>query len=88
MQIGLGHLSKNRKLPIQILGSGTNVVLSKDIAGGVLKVSIPGKKIHGDEIIVGAGENWHQIVLWSLKNGLYGLENLSLITLLFCLVLQ
>ena len=70
---------KNRKLPIQILGSGTNVVLSKDIAGGVLKVSIPGKKIHGDKIIIGAGENWHQIVLWSLKNGLYGLENLSLI---------
>ncbi len=28
---------------------------------------------------VGAGENWHQFVLWSIDNNLGGIENLSLI---------
>ncbi len=36
---------------------------------------------HDDQVLieVGAGENWHQLVLWSLARGLSGLENLSLI---------
>ena len=69
----------SKKLPITILGSGTNVVLTKDIEGAVLKVSIPGKVINEEEVTIGAGENWHETVLWCLKNQLYGLENLSLI---------
>ena len=28
---------------------------------------------------VGAGENWHNFVLWTIKKGLSGLENMSLI---------
>ena len=68
-----------KKLPITVLGSGTNVVFTRDIEGAVLKVSIPGKKINQEFVTIGAGENWHETVLWSLKNQLYGLENLSLI---------
>ena len=68
-----------KKLSITVLGSGTNVVFTKDIEGAVLKVSIPGKKINKELVTIGAGENWHETVLWSLKNQLYGLENLSLI---------
>ena len=68
-----------KKLPIKILGSGTNVILTKDIDGAVLKVSIPGREINGERITLGAGENWHEIVLHTLKHSLFGLENLSLI---------
>ena len=64
-----------KSLPISILGEGTNVVFTKDIKGGVIKISIPGKGLKGDEIIVGAGENWHRTVLWTLENSLFGLEN-------------
>tara|TARA_B100001013_G_scaffold344234_1_gene274150 strand:- start:1078 stop:2085 length:1008 start_codon:yes stop_codon:yes gene_type:complete len=67
------------KLPIKILGSGTNVMLTKNIDGAVLKVSILGKEINGEKITLGAGENWHETVLYTLKNSLFGLENLSLI---------
>ena len=68
-----------KSLPISILGEGTNVVFTKDVKGGVIKISIPGKDLKEDEIIIGAGENWHQTVLWALENSLFGLENLTLI---------
>ena len=68
-----------KRLPITILGSGTNVIFTKNIEGAVLKISIPGREINREKVTVGAGENWHEIVLWTLKNNLFGLENLSLI---------
>ena len=54
-------------------------MLTKNIDGAVLKVSILGKEINGEKITLGAGENWHETVLYTLKNSLFGLENLSLI---------
>ena len=52
--------------------------------GTVFLNRIAGKEIlevKDEQVLVevGAGENWHQLVLWSLKHNLYGLENLSLI---------
>ena len=69
----------NKNIPLTLLGEGTNIVLTRDIKGGVLKVSIPGKTINRNEVDLGAGENWNEAVLWSLENQLFGLENLSLI---------
>ncbi len=67
-----------------ILGAGTNVVFSNDISSRVIRVCSRG--IHllgssGDEIYIRAyaGENWHEFVLWTIKNKCYGLENLALI---------
>jgi len=73
---------KNEKL--LILGGGSNLLFSKDYDGIILKNSISGiKKISEDEnsliVEVGAGENWHDFVLWSVEKNLSGIENLALI---------
>ncbi|HVB04504.1 MAG TPA: UDP-N-acetylmuramate dehydrogenase [Chitinophagaceae bacterium] len=67
-----------------ILGGGSNLLLTEDINGLVLKNDIKGiHKIREDALYVwikaGAGESWHDLVLFSLGQGLAGLENLSLI---------
>lgn len=70
--------------PRLILGGGSNVLFLKDYKGLIIQNSIKGieiiKEDHESTILrVGAGENWHQFVLWSIKNNLSGLENMSLI---------
>jgi len=67
-----------------ILGAGSNILFAGNVAGTVVLNRIPGKKIIEDsdnEVLIEAcaGENWHQLVLWSLDQGLSGIENLSLI---------
>ncbi len=70
--------------PKFILGGGSNVVLTRDIQAVVLKVEVMGRRLlaeTADEWIVeaGAGENWHEVVAWTLAQGWPGLENLALI---------
>ena len=70
--------------PKLILGGGSNLVLTRDVAAVVLKVEIPGRRLvaqRDDAFIVeaGAGENWHDFVAWTLQQGWPGLENLALI---------
>ncbi len=77
-------LKKNESNYKLVLGGGSNVCLTKNIEGLVLLNKIKGVEItHQDEekvtIAFGAGENWHEMVLWSIDNGFGGLENLSLI---------
>ncbi|WP_028786707.1 UDP-N-acetylmuramate dehydrogenase [Terrimonas ferruginea] len=77
-------LSKYPGLPLLILGGGSNVLLTKDFDGLVLKNDIRGiRKVSEDAEFVyvkaGAGENWHQFVLYTIEHGWGGLENLSLI---------
>ena len=67
-----------------ILGGGSNILLTKNISGLVLKNEIKGIKIieyHEDYVIVesGAGEVWHEFVLHCINFGWAGIENLSLI---------
>lgn len=67
-----------------ILGGGSNILLTRDVNGWVLKNEIKGiTEVHEDEafvyVKVGAGENWHQLVLYTLDRNWAGLENLSLI---------
>ncbi len=67
-----------------ILGGGSNVLLTKDFEGLVIHNGILGKElIHEDEdrvvVKIGAGEVWHESVLWTLENHWGGIENLSLI---------
>lgn len=74
----LGHAPKF------ILGGGSNVILTRDMPELVLKVEVMGLKLlreTADAYIVeaGAGERWHDLVAWTLDQGLGGLENMALI---------
>ncbi len=67
-----------------VLGGGSNLVLTRDLGGVVLRVAIAGRRLvqtRDDAWIVelGAGENWHDAVAWTLDQGWPGLENLALI---------
>ena len=69
---------------ILVLGGGSNILFTGDFDGWVLKNNILGKRIIKEDIWdtfveVGSGENWHEFVIWCLKNDLGGVENLALI---------
>jgi UDP-N-acetylmuramate dehydrogenase len=70
--------------PALVLGGGSNLVITGDIKGLVIKVDVPGQRLieatsNGWLVEAGAGENWHQFVAWTLAQGWPGLENLALI---------
>ncbi len=75
---------KYDRLPRLLLGGGSNILLTKDFQGIVVKINLKGisiEKQQGDWVYVKAmaGENWHRFVLWTLNQNYGGLENLSLI---------
>ena len=80
----IANYLKHHGAPALVLGGGSNLLLTKDVEGDVLKVDIHGREVVFEDdnhvqIRFGAGENWHEVVLWTLMQGLGGLENLSLI---------
>nr|WP_298169262.1 UDP-N-acetylmuramate dehydrogenase [uncultured Pseudomonas sp.] len=73
-----------RQLPLQVLGGGSNLLLTGDVDALVLRMASRGIRIlqdDGEQVLVEAeaGEPWHPFVLWTLQQGFAGLENLSLI---------
>jgi len=67
-----------------ILGGGSNVLFASDVPGTVFLNRLGGRSIVRKDstygwVDAGAGENWHELVRWTLENKLSGLENLSLI---------
>lgn len=72
------------KLPLLILGGGSNILFTRPVDAFVLRNDIKGYEVvsEDDETIlikVGAGEVWHTFVRYCVENGWAGLENLSLI---------
>jgi len=76
--------AKQNHWPVFVLGGGTNLVLTQNIPGLVIhqandnttfKAQPDGTTI----VTAGAGKPWHELVVETLKQGLVGLENLSLI---------
>lgn len=66
------------------LGGGSNILLVTDVPGTVILNRIRGIDVverDADAVLVevGAGENWHGLVRYTLERGWHGLENLSLI---------
>jgi UDP-N-acetylmuramate dehydrogenase len=67
-----------------VLGGGSNVLFLKDFDGHVLRNQIKGIEIIDEDqsqvlVKVGAGEIWHQFVMWTVAHSLWGIENLALI---------
>ncbi|MET7030732.1 UDP-N-acetylmuramate dehydrogenase [Sediminicola luteus] len=67
-----------------ILSGGSNMLITKDISALVLYIHIKGIFVEKEDenhvvLKVMAGENWHEMVLWTLDHNYGGLENLSLI---------
>lgn len=84
--------AQQKRLPLMVLGAGSNVVFSADFPGVVAHMALRGIEVeinsnHEFEsaqpanvvVNAAAGENWHQLVQQCLQRGFYGLENLALI---------
>lgn len=73
-----------QEMPKLALGGGSNLLLTQDFPGLVLKMKIPGIQKTGENdehvwLTVGAGVDWHDFVLYCLDHQYAGVENLSLI---------
>jgi UDP-N-acetylmuramate dehydrogenase len=73
-----------KDLELLILGGGSNILFTKDFDGLVILNNIKGKEIIDQNqqsifLKIGAGENWHELVMYCVDNGWGGIENLSLI---------
>ena len=80
----LPNILSNKKDEILVLGGGSNILFTKPYNGLIINLKNKGKKIIQEDektvlVEVSAGENWHEFVLWAIKNNFGGLENLSLI---------
>jgi UDP-N-acetylmuramate dehydrogenase len=77
-----GNLSLPR--PLRILGGGSNVLLTSVIDGTVILNRLSGIEVLREDaehvwVRAGAGEVWHDLVLYAIGKDLGGIENLALI---------
>lgn len=72
------------ELPVLLLGGGSNTLFVTDFPGRIIINRLGGidsEIIDRDRVLVtaAAGENWHDLVRWTLDRGLWGIENLAMI---------
>lgn len=66
------------RLPVHVLGGGSNVFFSDTGYGGlVLHIQLRGIEFNGSTATVAAGENWDHFVVQAIDRGLAGIECLS-----------
>lgn len=69
-----------RQGKLLIIGRGSNLLPTGDYDGLVVRSRIMGRNcIENDRVVICSGETVDDIIAWSLSQGLYGMENLSLI---------
>jgi len=71
-------------LPWRVIGGGSNMLFTNDVKGVVVHCAYKQTKIVKEDedhvwVSVGAGNDWHELVEWSVNRGYWGLENLALI---------
>lgn len=81
---GLFAAAAREALPVRLLGGGSNVILGEQYEGITAIMATRGRALTegGDGAVLleaEAGENWHELVRWTVQQGLWGLENLALI---------
>lgn len=75
---------KKNNISFQVLSGGSNLLIAEYVTGLTLHMQIKGRKLvceTNDELIlrVAAGENWHDLVSYTIKQNWQGLETLALI---------
>ena len=92
--IELSSVSEARRLPellqpedrpLLVIGGGSNLLLTRDFPGTVIRSAILGMETatapDGDSVLLraGSGETWDDVVQYCVEQGWHGAENLSLI---------
>jgi UDP-N-acetylmuramate dehydrogenase len=80
----IGASDTFKHYPVLVLGGGSNMLLSTNFEGLVIKNEIPGIELIAEDadhyfVKVGAGVDWHEFVLYCLEKNYAGVENLALI---------
>jgi UDP-N-acetylmuramate dehydrogenase len=70
---------RSANIPYIIIGGGSNLLLTRDFEGVVVRSAIFGIHCAGGLLTAGSGENWDELVAHCVAKGWYGMENLSLI---------
>ena len=78
------NYATDNKLNLMILSGGSNMLLPESMNALVVHMNIQGiEHLAEDELThtlrVGAGQPWHEFVLWTTAHQFYGLQNLALI---------
>jgi len=81
--------AQQQKLPLRVLGGGSNLLLQENIEACIIKSTDESIEVLDSESVednksfirikVGSGKNWHQWVQESIQQYGFGLENLALI---------
>lgn len=76
--------AKQHELNVLVLSGGSNMLLPQQINALVIHLDIQGIEVLSEnqdfvQVKVGAGQVWHDFVLYSTKQSWYGLQNLALI---------
>jgi UDP-N-acetylmuramate dehydrogenase len=76
--------AEENHLNVMILSGGSNMLLPKQLDALVMHMDIQGMEFLAEDqlsktVRVGAGQNWHEFVLWTTTQDLFGLQNLALI---------
>ncbi len=78
------QLARERNLPFRVIGAGSNILPMPTVSGvvGVMAIErlrVVRKYAAELQLEVGAGQNWHELVLHCAERGWSGIENLALI---------
>ena len=83
--VKVAKILRESKMPYIIIGGGSNLLLTKDFDGIVVRSGIKGYEFdkgfmpYDYRMTCGSGEVWDDMVAKSIEAGYYGMENLSLI---------
>jgi len=77
--VEVASIVRNASLPYIIIGGGSNLLLTRDFEGIVVHSACKGICRESNTLTCGSGEVFDDMVAESIRQGLYGAENLSLI---------